>query len=341
MNEHPNGRIAVLGANGQVGGDVMLLLRAMGVSAWGVVRSARGSAFLRLNGIETRRGDPTEADAAKALMADATVVANLALAIGNPAEMRQGNAAIIRTTMEQMPATATYVFFSTQATNPTCRPEDQPARLSDYGREKRRNERQVARLAVKLGRRILIVRLGHVTGTLQGFNQEIEHAVKAGPIQLPALARLANVTDCNSIAALLAAIVHGAPISSPGPLDLADPQPRTWCDVLGAEAARQGVALQVEESGVALLVRRSISQRTIGWVGRSQRVKAVATRLLSVLSGDWNRRAKALHSIGQTGIEIAQLERPNVIEATRYPGGTGPSLDWSKLTTFIASDVTT
>ena len=340
MINRTDGRIAVLGANGQVGGDVMLLLRTMGVSAWGAARSSRGSAFLRLNGIETRHGDPAEPEAATRLMADATVIANLALAIGTPAEMREGNEAIIRTTMEQMPPTATYVFFSTQVANPTCRPEDQPARLSDYGREKRRNERQVARLADKLGRRFLVVRLGHFTGPLQGLSRNIGQAVRTGPIQLPALDRLANVTDSRSIAEMLAAIAHGAPIGNSGPLDLADPHPRTWRDVLDAEAARQGVTLQIEQSGVAPPVRQSIGQRTIGWVGRSQRAKAIGTRLLAALSSDWNLRAKALHSIGETGAEIAQLERPNLIEATLYPGGTGPSLDWSKLKPFIESELT-
>ena len=63
-------RIAIVGANGQVGTEVCLRLREVqGIEAVPVVRNPSGSAFLRLNGMTCRHGRIADTKEARELIA--------------------------------------------------------------------------------------------------------------------------------------------------------------------------------------------------------------------------------------------------------------------------------
>src|SRR5262249_62355175 len=88
-------RIAVLGANGQVGAELCLLLaRIPGVDVVPICRNRSGSAFLRWKGIHCRHGRAAVAEDARSLFADCDVIVNSALASGTPVEMRRTEDAI-------------------------------------------------------------------------------------------------------------------------------------------------------------------------------------------------------------------------------------------------------
>ena len=73
-------RIAIVGANGQVGTEVCLRLReAADVEVVPVVRNLSGSAFLRLNGVDCRHGRIADPEQARHLIGDCDVVVNFAL----------------------------------------------------------------------------------------------------------------------------------------------------------------------------------------------------------------------------------------------------------------------
>ena len=73
-------RVAILGANGQVGIEVSLRLRAVeGIEVVPIARNVSGSAFLRSNGMECRHGRISDFAVARSLIGDCDVVVNLAL----------------------------------------------------------------------------------------------------------------------------------------------------------------------------------------------------------------------------------------------------------------------
>ena len=88
-------RIAVLGANGQVGAEACLLLRNQpDVELIPICRNQRSSSYLRYHGIPCRHGLPADADQAGELLAGADVILDFALALGLPRDTRRINEAM-------------------------------------------------------------------------------------------------------------------------------------------------------------------------------------------------------------------------------------------------------
>ena len=98
-------RIAVLGANGQVGAEVCLLLRNQpDVELIPVCRNPRSSSYLRYHGMACRHGLPADADQARELFAGADVILDFALAQGLPRDTRRIHEAMIRNSFRCAPA---------------------------------------------------------------------------------------------------------------------------------------------------------------------------------------------------------------------------------------------
>src|SRR5208282_5324068 len=91
-------RVAILGANGQVGTEVSLRLRDVeGIEVVPVARNASGSAFLRLNGMECRHGRVSDPAEARNLIGDCDVVVNFAVSTtAIPRADRDMNRQIVR-----------------------------------------------------------------------------------------------------------------------------------------------------------------------------------------------------------------------------------------------------
>ena len=108
-------RLAILGANGQVGTEVSLRLRDVeGIEVVPIARNVSGSAFLRSNGVECRHGRISDPAEASSLMGDCDVVVNFALSnTAIPRADREMNRQIIRSTVAAAKPGAPIVFAST------------------------------------------------------------------------------------------------------------------------------------------------------------------------------------------------------------------------------------
>lgn len=322
MTDRP--RIVILGANGQVAAEVVCRLIAVGADVVPVCRSHRGSAFLRSRGIAVRHGAIDKVSDAARLVGDADLVANFALALGKPSEMRDGNNAIIGNALDFSPSASRHVFFSTLAVNPELVPDGAAIEMSSYGREKLRNERLAAHLARRLGKSLLILRLGHVTGALQGISAEIADRIAAGAILLPDPNRLANVTDTSTIArALWDIAVRDQP--TVGRFDLTESPPRRWIDVLNDESARCGQSLKVQQIDLQPVVTRTSWRALAGtakaFAFRSSTVRRIGTRILNTQSLETNHRVRAAYAVNAARSSIVHLRRaPNVMSSMTMPG---------------------
>ncbi len=238
-------RIVVVGANGQVASEVVLLLRRLGgIQVLPVVRTHGGSAFLRYCGVPVAHGAITDPATAPRLLAGADVVANFALASGTPSETLSQNDRIIHATFDYAPRDATIVFFSTLAVDGSFT-EDGQRQRNAYGDIKLRNERLVEKLAASSARRAFILRLGHVAGSLQGITDVVRRDIASPPAVLPDPDRHSNLTYTAAIADALDAIATGR-ASAPGKYDLVNVPQWTWREIYQWEADAMGASLHLE-----------------------------------------------------------------------------------------------
>jgi dTDP-4-dehydrorhamnose reductase len=238
-------RIAIVGANGQVGTEVCLLLREMAaVEPIPVCRTAAGAAFLRHQGFECRIGSVSERNEAPALLQDCDAVADFTLPTGSAYEVRAQMRKLIGAAVAATPAGRPYIYLSS-ITAFGFRDFQSPLvhhRISRnaYGASKRYAEGLV-RKACARRREAYILRVGVVHGELQAVTREMVQRARTNA------QRVACVPDCESytvfafsIAEALAAIAddHVRPdtytlVSNPG---------WRWLDLHRFLAVRAGIA---------------------------------------------------------------------------------------------------
>jgi len=228
-------RVAVLGANGQVGAELCLLLAGVpGIDLVPISRNRSGSAFLRWHGIRCRHGRPAVAAEAQSLLVDCDVVINSALASGTPAQMRQVEDAIVHNAFAFSRATALIIHFSTQSVNgdPTA------GRLirwrSLYGRAKLATEARVRAQARRFRKTAFIFRLGHVCGALQQISNDIRQEISEDRVVLPERDMPSNTVYTATIVEAVLAVIRGQ--VSPGRYDLMNVPQWTWRAVYEYEA---------------------------------------------------------------------------------------------------------
>ena len=163
--------IAVIGANGQVGTEICLLLAHRGVSVVPICRSKLGSAFLRRCGLECRHGSLASPEAARELLRGCETVVDFSLPHGYPSELRPVLHQSICDSFRYSEPGARHVYASTIM---AFGMGDHDARFKDYwiahtiyGWSKRYAEKIVRRIAARTGKQAYILRLGEVNGELQ------------------------------------------------------------------------------------------------------------------------------------------------------------------------------
>ena len=317
-------RIVIIGANGQVGAEVTLLLASVpAIELRPVARSRLGSAFLRFQGVPVLHGSISDPVQAPRLLEGADVVANFALALGTPWASVKENEAIIAQTFEASPATATVVFFSTLAVLGLSDP-GQRRQSTMYTKLKLSNERQVLEAAKKHGRRAYVLRLGHVAGTYQSINQLFRSEIESGSVALIEPAKASNVTFTEAIAEALQAIAQGR-VGDPGLYDLVNTPQWTWQEVYAYEAQRLGRTLDVSRAiGSPPRPRASRSLKSLGLRAVTHfGLKEKALQLAAELPGSFNDALKAEHFVSRVRSEISALvepARPSQNSAQLWPG---------------------
>lgn len=310
-------RVAILGANGQVGGELCLILRNQSsLSLVPICRNRLGSAFLRYEGIACRHGRATEKTQAAMLFGDCPVVANLALGSGTLREATDANRMLIRNSIEHSPTNATILYFSTVTVYGNPYLQSGPRWKNAYAREKLRCEGLAIRLGRKFGKRVYVLRLGHVCGELQGITSVIRRDIVNGPVKLPAPARKSNVVYVATIADAILKATSGE-LGTPGIYDLLNSPQWTWEEVYEYEAQKTSQLLEIAYAGIEMpRVSSSIGKRIMSsmkslLLGNPTR-KEYAMQVISRLSIHLNKRIQAMYYQNRAASEIAALNRSPV-----------------------------
>lgn len=298
-------RIVVVGANGQVASDVTRMLASLPrVEVRPVARTRGGSAFLRYQGIPVLHGDISDPEQAKCLLDGAGIVANFALASGNPAEALARNTAIIRQTFLSSPPDATVVFFSTLSVHGQYDEQGRRAQTF-YGKMKLKNEALVTTLAKDHRRKAYIFRLGQVAGEFQGITDLMRRDISAGPVLMIDPERASNITFTEMITEALLVIANGKP-GPPGLYDLVNLPQWSWRDVYSHEAQKLGKALEIIcvlqnlDNGLSL---RNTAVKLVNKLG----LKELILRGASLLPGKFNATLKADYYVTRARNEIREL----------------------------------
>ena len=242
-------RIAIIGANGQVGSEVCLLLGLMdNIEVVPVCRTEIGSAFLRRCGLPVRHARAGDPVAMREVLAGCDLVADFSLPTGSASEVRAAMRQVIPSLAAAAPAGAPYVYLSsiTAFGLPDFHSELKNYWFSRnmYGACKRFGERLVFRSALQNGRPGYVLRVGVVHGELQAVTRKTLQTVRtAGD-------RLTSIPDAESysvfafsIAEALVNIAHGR--EKPGLYTMLSNPGWRWQDLHEWYCRRAGVAPRI------------------------------------------------------------------------------------------------
>jgi len=293
-------RIVIIGGNGQVASEVVLLLAAKGaIEVVPVARTRGGSAFLRSHNISVVHGNVSNPETAMRILKGADVIANFALAAGSPNEAMRRNRELINRIFSASPVHAKHVFISTISVKGEYDAFGR-RRSSFYGLLKKTNEAQVRRLARKLGRETHILRLGHVIGTFQNLSNLIREEILAGTAHVPHPERDANVTSTVSIADYLLRVANGS-AGPGGTFDLLNLPQWSWRKVYEFESEAVGVGERIAFTvAPAPLLHTRPSPASILASMITPGVREVLLKLLTVIHPKVESRMRAAYSIART-----------------------------------------
>jgi nucleoside-diphosphate-sugar epimerase len=326
-------RIAIIGANGQVGSEVCLLLhRKRDVDLIPICRNRLGSSFLRYQGVPCLHAQITDRDQALFALKDCAVVANLALATGSPREIFETNNRLIRNCIECSAPGATIVFFSTASVYGVPTPSGR-LRKNAYAREKLRNEESIRKLGRKYDRRVVVLRPGHICGELQTVTHQIRQDILAGPVHMPDPDRASNTVYTVTVADAILGAADGR-LTGSGTFDLMNVPQWTWREIYEYEARKIGSELTIvagphSTNGsrwqrAAEIIAARIRQRMSAW-----EVRDLARTILSRLPHAQNLKLQAMYLTQRARQEISGLHRESVArEMTLWPELRGPTLRW-------------
>ena len=310
-------RIVILGANGNVGTEISLILRRFAeYDLIPVCRSRQGSSYLRYMGVPCAHGAITDAAQGSALLAQSTVIANFALAYtptGSPREVLELNRQIVANIFANAPASATVLHFSTISVYGNGRGGGRFGLRSSYGAAKLRVERLAAMHSRGTGKRLYILRLGHVLGPLQGLSRIITDEITAGEVCIPFPDRASNTTFTATIADAIIKAAQGK-LGKPGVYDLLNVPQLTWREVYETHAEQAGLPLTTSLGTQAHKSRGAFSNglaAVIHSINHRPFVRQQAMRLLAFASSDHNQRIRAMHLAEKARSEIQTL-RPAV-----------------------------
>jgi len=227
--------IAVVGANGQVGRELCVILREWGHDVVPIVRNPWGAAFLRHCGFRVRFASASSDPDMNAALADANLVIISAYADstdGTTAAAVKANSDLVSTVVSASPPSGVVVFFSTvrviaRAVDPAVTWwEPRPP----YDRVKAAAESEFLRKCRAVGRKGVALRLGHVIGYNQAKNDRF---MAAGQMVAPLLCvdgdAVSNTVHTATIAEACVAS-HSAAVAG-GSYNLVNKPQWTWREV--------------------------------------------------------------------------------------------------------------
>jgi nucleoside-diphosphate-sugar epimerase len=305
-------KLAILGANGQVGAELCLMLAGRAdLILVPVCRNRSGSAFLRWQGIPCRHGRVAEEADARRLLADCDVVVNCSLATGTPAEIRRIEDRIIQNAFAHSKPGATVIHFSTQSVYGDPGAHRWIRWRNPYGRAKLFTERSVRAAARRFGKAAYILRLGHVCGALQNISLNIRAEIAADAVLLPVPDRSSNTVYTAAIVGAVLQIVRGE--SRPGTYDLMNSPRWTWKEVYEFEGTQCGTRFSptyVQTTGPRpgtavsrLAIKLAASLTSVQWI------RDALSKVFAHVPDAANARAQAWWYRRRARTEIGELRR--------------------------------
>ncbi len=299
--------IAIVGANGQVGTE--LVLRMAGIPELElvpIVRNRSGSAFLRSYGVDCRHGVITDHAQARELLSGCDTVLNLAHANSYIAKRRAVNTSVQVAINIAAPAQSKIVFASTQM---VYAPE-LPVRIpGTYGAEKLLLEKKAARHARRLEKDFFVLRFGHVLGELQAISRKIVEEIESGPVPMVnGGVRASNTTFVASLADALVRItdhrVEGRTY------DLITSPQWSWEQVYAFHADQIDRPLTIVSTPGPTSIGSRVIADLVGFATETalkQRVRERLAFAMRWLPADANEQLYAMSQTRRAGVEIAAL----------------------------------
>ena len=237
-------KIAILGANGQVGSETCLYLRRYpDVEVVTVSRSLPNSVLLRRCGFSPRIGSLDNEAAARALIGDCDVVVDFTLPKGTTEQMRAVNERIIRSAFKGGDRLKTYIYMSTMA---VFRLQRSDPVYRAYGATKRHAEKFALKEGGAAGKEVYVLRLGQVHGEVQSVSRNLLRDIAAHP---GATATVVPGPSCTVFTFSVAEAIRKAALRefSPGVYTLISEPSWSWRDIHSHYAGRLGVESLVAE----------------------------------------------------------------------------------------------
>ena len=234
-------KIAVVGANGQVGREVSVFLSVMGVEVVPISRTELGGIFLERCGLPCRYGAISNSQQANRLLDGCDLVVDFSHPQGLPVEVRAAVRSNIQNILRWAPPKSAYVYISTISAFGMLYGDSIMRNYffshTRYAADKRYLEGLA--LAGQGKRDVYVLRLGQVHGDLQKVTRELAEEAAIGEACLPFSANTASYTVfCFTIAEALVNIAQGK--ESPGRYTLVSTPLWTWREVYEYCACQYG-----------------------------------------------------------------------------------------------------
>ena len=245
-------KIAVIGANGQVGREVSLFLHVMGVDVVPVSRTEIGGVFLERCGLTCSYGSVSDKNDAARLLEGCDLVADFAHPNNLPSKIRQAVKSNIDNIIHCAPQGAPYVYMSTISAfgmhHEDSKMKDYFFPRTSYAADKRYLERHAQ--SYNKERDIYVLRLSQVHGILQTVSRQFMEETASGNVTLPFSADTDSYTVfCYSIAEALINIAQGK--ECVGRYTLVSTPTWSWGEVYNYWAKQYGGKLEISTQGNA------------------------------------------------------------------------------------------
>jgi nucleoside-diphosphate-sugar epimerase len=323
-------KIGIIGANGQLGTEVCLLLSQMhDIQPVPICRNQVGASFLQRSGLHVRIGATGNEISSRKLLEDLDLVADFSLPAGSSSHVRSQMTQTITNIVRFAPRAIPFVYLSSILAfgNPDFHSDLRHYRFSRsaYGSTKRFAEHLVRKLSARHERPAYIYRVGVVHGDLQAATRQALKDIKASAHLM------AYLPDCESytvfaftIAEALVSALHRT--DGPGVYTLVSNPAWTWkdlhqylCEVAGVD--QPSVLVQPQPIRSASWLRR-LGQSVFG-VLRNH--KEFLNGYIGAVFPKLEQQMRATYHIRNAAAEISRGVResrymPFFDNFSQYPG---------------------
>ena len=252
--------VAIIGANGQVGTEISILLKEQGKTVYPVVRNRIGASTFETHDFEYRIGEIVDEADAPTLLEDAQTIVITAFVpwfyAMNPKSARKTNKNIVENAVKYAGEETTIIYFSTLVAFGS------DVGLSDwnwYCREKRRTEKDFSAFCKQYGKDGYVFRLGHVYGPTQNHTREfIDNVVGHDQIHFPvSKTKKSNIVHSSVVVEAIEKCASGK--VDPGTYTVVNQPQWSWKDVIDHYAPHSRVrfdpTFEIEDSNSGVVKR--------------------------------------------------------------------------------------